>query len=108
MLYPSLDEAVLGELHSKSLESREATATVYRDAKQGKWKVLALVPMNHFSWSIGVGLDYTEFNFLSRALLFKTMVFLAGSYCHPYPGFVLYYQDDYQANHEPDGGNLPC
>ncbi|MCG8478736.1 MAG: hypothetical protein MI724_06550, partial [Spirochaetales bacterium] len=73
---PSMDEWVLGELHSQSLESREVTATVYRDAEEGKWMVLGLVPINHFSWSIGVSLDYTEFRFLSRALLVRTVMLL--------------------------------
>ena len=72
----SMNDFVLGELHRKSLESREATATIYRDKNQGTWKVLGLVPMNHASWSIGVSLDYTEFRFLSRELLSKTVMIL--------------------------------
>lgn len=73
---PSMDEWVLGELHGQSLESREVAATVYRDTEQGKWMVLALVPINHFSWSIGVSLDYAEFRFLSRALFVRTVILL--------------------------------
>ncbi len=73
---PSMDDWVLGELHDQSLESREVTATVYRDAEEGRWMVLALVPINHFSWSIGVSLDYTEFRFLSRALFVRTVMLL--------------------------------
>ena len=68
----SINDPVLGELHQKTLNSYSLSATMYRENE--KWSVLAMAPMAHNGWSIGVTFGYEDISFLSQALLTETII----------------------------------